>query len=98
MWTRKDGAPDVITAKWKTSLDAKEEHYGTVKLGDDFRIELPMLDSPGSIATGTTVFWGLTDHLERCTVVTLPIKIPSFVSSAEGGIFSSRAIITQLLS
>ncbi len=63
---------EIITAKWKTKLDAEEKHFGTIELSEEFRLEFPMLDSIEDIPMGTTVLWGRTGNLQRCTAVTLP--------------------------
>jgi hypothetical protein len=68
-----DGAkPEVITAKWKTALDSKEEHFGTITLDDEFQLTFPILHSFADIPSETTVLWGVTDKLKRCTALTLP--------------------------
>ncbi len=67
-------APLIIKAKWKTSLDSVEEHFGTITLDGDFHLELPMLAASDAIPPQTNVLWGLTDRLRRCTAQTLPFR------------------------
>jgi hypothetical protein len=67
-----DRRDEIITAKWKTKFDAEESYFGTIELGDDYRIDLPLLDSEKDIPVTTTVLWGRTEDLKRCTAVTLP--------------------------
>src|ERR1039458_3792411 len=68
---------EVITAKWKTSLAAGEEIYGTIALDDKFDLVFPMLESQGQIPDGTSLLWGLSDHLKRCSILTLPFRFGS---------------------
>ncbi len=67
-------APVLITAKWKTSLDSDKEHFGTITLDSDFRLELPMLPALNEIPPQTSILWGLTDRLRRCTALALPFR------------------------
>ena len=70
--TTDDAGSDAITARWKATPASKEVHFGTIALDEEFRLTFPMLDSPTDIPSGTTVLWGVTDKLRRCTVLTLP--------------------------
>lgn len=77
-----DGAkPEVITAQWKTARDSKEEHFGTITLDDEFQLTFPMLHSFADIPLGTTVLWGVTSKLKRCTALTLPFGPHGTVSN-----------------
>ena len=63
---------EIITAKWKTKFDVEESYFGTIELGEDYQINLPLLASEKDIPVTTTVLWGRTEDLKRCTAVTLP--------------------------
>jgi hypothetical protein len=73
--------PEVITAKWKTAFESKEEKFGTITLDDEFQLRFPMLDSFGEIPLGTSVLWGITDRLRRCTALTLPFRPPGGITN-----------------
>lgn len=74
----------VIAAKWKTEFDAEEKYFGTIELDEEFRIRFPMLDSIEEIPGKTSVLWGRTDDLKRCTAVSLPFG-PHGQTSGRGG-------------
>ncbi len=79
--TRTGAKSEVITAKWKTAIDSREEYFGTITLEDEFQLTFPILHSPEDIPSGTTVLWGITDHLKRCTALTLPFGPHGTVSN-----------------
>jgi hypothetical protein len=92
---------EVITAKWKTSIHSDEKHFGTITLDGDFDLSLPMLDARDQIPPQTSVLWGLTDRLRRCTAVTLPFSEPSTtyrtVNRETERTFSAQSALRYLL-
>jgi len=87
-------APKVITAKWTTAIDGDPQQFGTVVLDDEFEIRFPMLASFTEIPIGTTVLWGIGEHLKRCTAVTLPFGPPGSTSAQAGGqIFHAQSFV-----
>jgi len=98
-----DGAkPEVITAKWKTALDSKEEHFGTIILDDEFQLNFPILSSPAAIPFGTTVLWGISNKCKRCTALILPFGSRGSVSNLGENdqyehIFNASRVIKHLL-
>ena len=97
MRTRDGTKPEVITAKWKTSVESKEDIFGTITLDDEFQLRFPMLDSFGEIPFGTSVLWGITDRLKRCTALSLPFGPPDMVSNREERMFSKSRHLKYLI-
>src|ERR1700742_494767 len=92
-----DDGPEIITAKWKTSLDAEEKYFGTVEDGEEFLVRFPILDLGGEIAAGTTVLWGRGSDLLRYTAVTLPFGPHGGTSSRGEQISHSQGTVSRLL-
>jgi hypothetical protein len=88
---------EVITAKWKTSLATGEEIYGTIALDDKFELVFPMLESQGRIPDGTSLLWGLSDHLKRCSALTLPFRFGGVCYTPTERLYSRRSAIRYLL-
>lgn len=72
-----------------------------VTLNDDFKLVLPMLGSFDEIPFGTSVLWGITDNLRRCTALTLPFGPPGTITSSSETqsehLFSASGLIRQLV-
>jgi hypothetical protein len=55
-----DDDTEIITAKWKSKLDASEQYFGAIELDEELRLRFPILDTVDDIPLGTTVLWGRT--------------------------------------
>src|ERR1039457_4038418 len=88
---------EVITAKWKTAPDSREEKFGMIALDDELELRFPMLDSSDEIPQGTTVLWGITDRLRRCTALTLPFRAHGISATETERLFFTRSAIRYLL-
>ena len=95
MQTGENSRPEVITAKWKTAISAKEEMFGTIALDEGLELRFPMLDASDAIPVGTKVVWGITDRLKRCTAMTLPFRPPGRLANLADGAPTERLYFTR---
>jgi hypothetical protein len=65
-------SPQIIPAKWKIDVTAKERYFGSLFLDETFQLRFPILDRADDIPRGTLVLWGISEKLRKCTVRTLP--------------------------
>jgi hypothetical protein len=95
---------EVITAKWKSVLDAREDQVGFINLRD-YKIRFPIIDSPEDINPNANLLWGLTEKLARCTALILPFRahgsvsreVPGTLPSTRERLFNATARLTHLL-
>ena len=81
--------PELVVAKWKTVLSANEEHLGIIQSTKELELRFPILHSPSDVPKETRVLWGLTNKLDRCTAVTLPVGAFGTASRSVPGVTPS---------